>query len=255
MGKHGKALCDNFRRYFSIHLALSEKQIQQVYRIRYDVYCAELGFEPVDKFPNKTEHDQFDNRSLHALITHKSSQKPAGCVRIIQTEDSMDAQPLPLEKYCYKNLHIEAAEILGNERHSVCEVSRLAVAPFFRRRFGETRSQLGGWGAVDICENEKRTFSLIAEAGFIASTAMAKLTGRDHMFAMMEPMLPRLLWRSGIHYHPVGEEVNYRGLRKPYMATVGSFEQHLRSNLRELYHYIYHQFDLDLSANKKSACF
>lgn len=36
-----------FRKYFEIHAAIDDSLRDHVYRIRHEVYCEELGFEPV----------------------------------------------------------------------------------------------------------------------------------------------------------------------------------------------------------------
>ena len=236
-------IANNFRKYFSIDLATSPSQLRKVHSVRYNVYCRELRLEPAQNFPDKLEKDQFDYRSLHGLITHKRSGKPAGCVRLVKTFSDMHEEPLPLEKYCFDALHLGSAEILGGNRLDVCEISRLAVDSDFRRRLGEGRSQLGGWNSLNICEVERRTFSLIAEAGFLAAIAMAKLRCRQYMFAMMEPALPKILRRSGIFFEPAGEQLDYHGLRAPYLCTVDSAERNLRPDLKELFYTIYDCFD------------
>ena len=233
----------SFRKYFSIDLAITPEQLKKVSRIRYNVYCKELAHESPDNFPDGLEFDHFDSRSLHCLITHKKSNQAAGCVRLVKTFSEMDEEPLPLEQFCYEALHLKSADILGKDRSQVCEISRLAVDCAFRRRAGEQRSQVGGWNSLDVSDSERRTFSLIAEAGFLAAIAMAKLRGREYMFAMMEPALPKVLRRSGIFFEPAGDLYYYHGLRAPYQCTVSSAEKNLRPNLRELYYYIYDRFD------------
>ena len=46
-----------FHRYFRAVSAATDDQINEVFRIRYDVYCAELQFEDPGKFPDKREID------------------------------------------------------------------------------------------------------------------------------------------------------------------------------------------------------
>ena len=41
----------HFEKYFSISLADTESLKEQVYRIRYEVYCKEFDFEPAENFP------------------------------------------------------------------------------------------------------------------------------------------------------------------------------------------------------------
>ena len=60
-------------------------------------------------------------------------------------------------------------------------------------------------------------------------------TGRTNVFAMMEPFLPRLLGRAGIHFQRAGSDVDFRGIRAPYFITTQSALEHMEVELKELY--------------------
>jgi len=55
-----------FEKYFSAQAATDEQQRRAVYRIRHEVYCDELGYEP--SRPDRLEKDAFDDRALHCLL-------------------------------------------------------------------------------------------------------------------------------------------------------------------------------------------
>ena len=55
-----------FRKYFEILPALDEASRDDVFRIRHEVYCQELAFEPVR--PDARETDEYDAQSLHCLL-------------------------------------------------------------------------------------------------------------------------------------------------------------------------------------------
>ena len=92
---------------------------------------------------------------------------------------------------------------------------------------------------MGFSHHEKRTFGLIAVAGFLATMALTDLTGRTNVFAMMEPFLPRLLGRSGIIYKKVGRDIEYHGLRAPYFGRTQPTLDNMRPDLKELYDIIY----------------
>jgi len=234
------SLTESFLQYFSIGLATTPEQKESVYKIRYRVYCDEFGYEPADRFPDKMEYDAYDNdAALHCLITHKSSGTPAGCVRLILATENDYSDILPFEKACSESLDDELIRALNLDRKTVCEISRLAVDGTFRRRAGETETRFGEVDAMDFSHHEKRTFGLIAVAGFLATMALTDLTGRTNVFAMMEPFLPRLLGRSGIIYQKVGRDIEYHGLRAPYFGRTQPTLDNMRSDLKELYEIIY----------------
>ena len=244
------SLSETFLQYFNVDLAVTPAQKESVFKIRYRVYCEEFGYEPADHFPDKIEYDVYDDYSQHGLITHISSGLPAGCVRMISTTESGILEALPFQMNCLRSLDNELIQGLNLDRKTVCEISRLAVDATFRRRAGETVTRFGGMKAMDCSQHEKRSFDLIAVAGFLVATALTDLSGRTNVFAMMEPFLPRLLKRSGIIFQKVGEDIEYHGIRAPYFIRTQSALDNMRLDLKELYEAIFEQikqsyYDLD----------
>jgi len=235
LGQQHHTLADNFLRYFNVAYASTNAQKSEVYGIRYSVYCDEFKYEPAHLFPNHEEKDEFDDNSLHAYIIHKASGIPAGCVRLVLPTGVGGLDALPFEKNCKDSLDQEYISGLNLERSSVCEISRLAVDGTFRRRAGEKITRYGEVEGLDCTNQERRTFSLIAVACFLASTALTEITNRTNVFAMMEPFLPRLLKRSGIEFTRAGADIDYHGLRAPYFITTQSALTNMRSDLKELY--------------------
>ncbi|MCB1829054.1 MAG: PEP-CTERM/exosortase system-associated acyltransferase [Chromatiaceae bacterium] len=237
-------LAENFQKYFAVEFVTSSRQRSDVYRIRYRVYCDEFEYEPAHLFPDGEEHDEFDGHSLHCLIRHRASQMPAGCVRLVPAVGNASEELLPFEKHCKKSLDEAYISGLNLDRRTICEISRLAVDGAFRRRSGEALTRFGEIDALDCSQQEKRTFSLIAVAGFLAATALTDLTGRNNVFAMMEPFLPRLMQRSGIVFQRAGRDINYHGIRAPYFITTQLALGSMKPELNELYRIVRNQIEL-----------
>ena len=77
---------------------------------------------------------------------------------------------------------------------------------------------------------------------------------------MMEPFLPRMLKRSGIHVASAGEETDYHGLRAPYFITSQEAVGGMGKELKELHDTIHSHFarqlrvaDAPASAIERSA--
>ncbi len=234
-------LTTSFQQFFTVELATTTELKSKVYHVRYRVYCDEFGYEPVELFPDEEETDEFDGHSLHCLIMHKQSGLPAGCVRMVPSEVDGELLPLPLEKHCAESLDQEQVDQLNLDRRTVCEISRLAVDRVFRRRAGEELTRFGEVEGLDVSHQERRTFSLIAIAAFLAATAMTDLSGKTNVFAMMEPFLPRMMKRSGIIFEKVGFDMDFRGIRAPYFIQTESALTYMQEDLRDLYDWIYRQ--------------
>ncbi|ABI55505.1 PEP-CTERM/exosortase system-associated acyltransferase [Alkalilimnicola ehrlichii MLHE-1] len=208
-------LAEAFEAYFDYSLARGDEQ-EEIHRLRYDVYCREFGFEREEDCPGGLEQDEFDALSWHGLLRHRGTGRAAGCVRVVPADAGAPGAALPIEKHCGESFfHPELRPDLL-EREHVCEVSRLAVHGVFRRRRGESKTPLGDVDGLEIPAEHYRTFPLMAVSLFMAATALTGLTGKHHVFAMMEPRLARLLSRSGLVFVQVGDVLDYHGLRAAF---------------------------------------
>lgn len=239
-------LAESFVDYFTVELAVTPEQLHDVYTVRYHVYCEEFGFEEAENFPDKMEYDEFDEHSLHCLIRHKNSGLPAACVRLVLPEKAGFAS-LPLSRFCSHSLDSNIIQTLDTRSDKICELSRLAVDGAFRRRPAEKLSEVGDNRNFDVSDLERRSFSLITVAGFLSITAMTDITGRNNVFAMMKPFLPKMVGRSGIKFTKVGHEVDYHGLRAPYFCTTQTAISGMSPALEPLYQVIHDELSAQFS--------
>ncbi|WP_370084660.1 PEP-CTERM/exosortase system-associated acyltransferase [Neptunomonas phycophila] len=248
------SLAENFNEYFSVSLAITEEEKLKAYKTRYRVYCEEFEYEEKESFTSEMEKDDFDDISYHCLITHRSSGYTAACVRLVPASkaDRKTAQ-LPLEKYCSKAIGEEAMRLLQGDRTGLCEVSRLAVDATFRRRESEKSARYGNLYALQFGEEEKRLFPIMAVSAFLAIGVIAMNFERNTVFAMMEPFLPRLLKRSGLVFDRVGDDMDYHGVRAPYIITTSSGYAGMKPELKELYDVVYQQLLPSLEKYNKVA--
>jgi N-acyl amino acid synthase of PEP-CTERM/exosortase system len=207
-----------FNRYLSVVRADSDELIDQVYRLRFQVYCVERGFEDPAQYPDGREIDADDARSLHSLLIDRITGQAVGTVRLILPSYG-DELPLFGVLGCSR----AASELPAA---TTAEVSRFAVAKAFRRRF-EKRwclqsgcASIGGRGPI----LQLLTFGLIQ-----AVAIMSAFGGVTHIVGMMEPALLRLLERLGIAFHPLGGLVEYHGSRQPGWAVM----RHLIANIKK----------------------
>jgi N-acyl amino acid synthase of PEP-CTERM/exosortase system len=231
-----RSIAETFARYFSVHPAeAGTHREEEVYRVRYQVYCQEFGYEASASFPDGKERDGFDRRSRHCLVVHKPSELSAGCVRLVQPDPIDPDSLLPFEQNCGDSLDRDMLARLNLPRSTVCEISRLAVARTFRGRAGEDASKYGAISGLEFSESERRVFPYIAVSLYLAATVLTELTNRRNVFAMMEPFLPRLLNRVGIRFQQVGRVIDYHGQRAPYFITTDSALEGMKPDFRGLY--------------------
>ena len=224
------SLHSDFLRFFHIAIARTDAQRDVVARLRHRVYSEELGFEP--RAASGREHDQYDSHSLHCLVTHRSSGRPAACVRIICPDKE---RQLALEDHCLESVHLGYLEKLALDRDSVCEVSRLTVDPAFRRGAAIEAHFQEGLQFTQISKQERRCFSLVWLGTTLSAIAAAELVGRNQLYAMMEASLPRLLHQAGVHAHRAGDFTEYHGSRAAFFILANEVAADLRSGVRPLY--------------------
>lgn len=208
-------LKQSFRKYFRVILADTPELRQEVFRIRYQVYCRELGYERAEDFPEQLESDIFDVRSYHCLLMHRPSGTFAGCVRLVLNDPYNIHAPLPFEKHCRGNLYDSVADTILAQRNGCGEISRLAVTADFRRRTGDSVSSVGEMTSIEQLEG-KRKFPYIPLGLYLAAAAAGLEEGLDGVFAMMEPRLARHLQRFGIVFQQAGDIIEHRGQRAAY---------------------------------------
>lgn len=207
-------ISSHFSTYLEPMLASDDELRKKVYQIRHNVYCEELGFEPVNALG--IEKDEFDDFSQHCLIHHLNSDKFAGTVRIVRPQ--REDEQLPIQKYCLSSISHKELNPFLFDRKDICEVSRLAVPLHFRRRQMDkfAGAATGVINQQTYSETELRCFPFIAVGLYFAAAAMALESGIKHAYVMMEPRLARSMSFVGIRFEQIGPVVEYHGKRAPY---------------------------------------
>lgn len=228
------SLADLFETHFEVVPADQNHMLEKVFRIRHQVYCEELGFEPNRE--NQLEQDEFDKNSIHCLLLHKPSQSYVGCVRLVLADShAPDESGFPFEQVCGSAVRWEFDQAAGTGRKRYGEISRLAISANFRRPRNFVAPLDGMPAKLDARDEEaKRLFPSIAVGLYLAVAAMGLSKGLDGVFAMMEPRLARQLSRFGIHCQPAGDAVEHRGTRVPYFISRHSLLDNLKFECQTL---------------------
>lgn len=221
-----------FHRYFEIVPATSDALRDEVFRIRYDVYCDELGWEEQDRYPDGREMDEYDRHAFHCLLLHKPSATYAGCVRLVHLPRDEPGIVLPFEDACAGRLYPEADAIFQRGRDGVGEISRLAVRSRFRRRENEHHAPEGQLPDPEGPRDPRRKTPPISMGLYLAAACSGLTTGKHGVFALMEPKLARRLRGFGIHFHQVGDGIEHRGLRAPFYISREDLQSRISPKVR-----------------------
>jgi N-acyl amino acid synthase of PEP-CTERM/exosortase system len=222
-----------FEEFFELLPAFDDASLDQVFRIRHDVYCRDLGWEPLR--PDGRETDEFDRHSFHCLLRRRDSHDPVGCTRLIVCRPEDPAFPLPLEESCREVLDRTIADPARMARDSLGEVSRLAVVGAFRQRRGESSSPLPLSDADFQSRGPTTRFPFIPVSLYLGITAIARHLAVEHVFVLTEPRLASHFSRIGFDIRPVGGTIEHRGIRVPSLLSSSKVVEGLRPLIRPLY--------------------
>ncbi|HDY84889.1 hypothetical protein LCGC14_0631170 [marine sediment metagenome] len=209
---------DTIAKHFSTYLmpvvANEDASRNESFKIRHQVYCDELHFEP--QTADKMESDDFDPHSIHCLIKHIPSSRYAGSIRIVRPQH--EGEIIPIQKYCLDSISPGKINPNDFQPHEICELSRLAVPNEFRRRQNDkfVGAALGEINFNTYSDNELRCFPFIAVGLYLLCASLVIEQGIKHTFVMMEPRLARNLQRVGIYFEQIGPIVDYHGKRAPF---------------------------------------
>ncbi len=204
-----------------ILLANTNETRRAVHRLRFDVYCEELGFENPRQFPDRLEYDACDAWSSHYLIRTKRDQESVGTVRIVHADPAL-GHLSPMHRLYGEETGNRPEHLQPHTRF--CELSRLTIARKYRRRIAD-QSQM----SHAVC-------SLIAPLLYL-TVAHHLLTqnAHDRAYAMLEPRLGAHINRIGFPLARIGEVVNYHGQRAPFGVTVAHLRQYMSPSFRSSY--------------------
>lgn len=230
-------LYEEFYRQFSFEIAKTQQERMRAYAIRHQVYREEMKCDIGDK-EKPYEYDEYDKNSTLCIVIHKITGTPVGCLRLV-SPDNMPLSPcyiLPLEKNCKGSLTHPGLKPENFKKSEICEISRLAVPKEFRKK-SNTSTPKGNFKKEieEIQNTHGHLFPAIGVSLFLASTAIAGISGRHHVFAMMEKRFSRLLGMSGIRFQSVGSSIHYHGERSPFYIDQHEAERSMKPQLKKLY--------------------
>lgn len=246
----GNRQLHDFRGDFSFTLATTPEMRRRAFALRHEVFRHELHYELGENLSVPFENDRHDQHAILCLLTHKASGIDAGCLRIVLTDK--DALPpndiLPIEESCGDSLTDSRLHPARFPRERVCEVSRLAVRSCFRRARKDPTGLKDRDVQVMPAPRSRNQSALIGLSLFLAATALVGLSGRRHVFAMMESRFARLLKVSGLRFHKVGDVIDYHGPRAAFYIDQHEAERGLRQDLLPLYAHIKEELTAEMPA-------
>lgn len=185
---------------YSLILATTEEDFKAVKEIRNDVI--------VNHYPDIEETKEYifnqdDEQSFIYLLQHRATKKYVGSVRIFFANENTPVKKIPMEK----DLHIKDIEHF-TQNLPICEVSRFALAK--EQIEHEEFSQL-------------RLRTSLSLALMCATRINFILNNYIKIFAIMERGLHRILKRQSVDFYPIGDAIDFHGVRFPFVISKEDF--------------------------------
>ena len=215
-----KNIIDHFEQYFEMVPAISDELRNEVYKLRYQVFCIENDFLNSEDYPDDLECDEFDQQSIHYLIRHRKSGDYAASTRLILPDANKSEKLFPLEKYCEID---NFAVMQPIDRKLLGEVSRFCVSEAFKRRKSDenTLAAISSDWQNYSKENDRRHFPHIITFALIACCIKAGYENDIHyLYGTLEPPWLRFLSITGINFIKIGPLVDYHGERWPAVIKI-----------------------------------
>ena len=168
---------------YEVVIADTDDRLRDCFRVRYEVYCLEKGYEQV---VGDEETDRFDLYSQNILLRNEVGA-PIGTARVIPAFP-LGLAGLPMARLCAPRLldHLPGA--------TTAEISRFTIKAAWRT----ARSR---------------------RALIVGLSKISREMGLTHWVSIVEPAMLRLLRSDGIAFAGLGPTVEHRGVRQP--ATFG----------------------------------
>lgn len=205
------SILEAFDFYFKMVPADSDELKQEVYKLRYQVYCLEHHF--LEPSAEGFEYDEYDAQSCHYLIQHKDSGNYMATTRLILPSSKNPEKLFPVEVHS----KIENFELLKTvPRANLAELSRFCVSKEFRRRSGEKNLIItNDLDSSRYSPRGKDSSANITLALFACAIKMSSEHNIQCWIASIEPALKRVVEPLGIYVVDIGSLVDYHGMRLP----------------------------------------
>ncbi|MGE0877670.1 MAG: PEP-CTERM/exosortase system-associated acyltransferase [Acidimicrobiia bacterium] len=218
-----------YDRVFAVERAVTDAQREEVFSLRYSVYCEEFGFLRTDEHSRAMERDSFDEHALHVLLRHRDSERCVGTVRAILPLDGEPLASFPMHEICPGGPWSDPAAI-----PALCEISRLCILREFRGRRAHHDSH-----AIrpSLRRGITARFNPFAAMGlYRAAFEWVLDTGRLDCVALLDTRLLRSLRAQGFSCRDVGDTVELNGTRQPVHFDIHTVFAHGERAGAPLYH-------------------
>jgi len=219
-----------WRHRFETVLADTEEARGISFRLRYQIFCEETGFEDPRAFPNNQEQDIFDSASTPFLVWDYLTEQWAGTMRLVHARRAA----LPSETILWPSPLAGIAE----HRAKSVEFSRLCIPQSFRRvhsatYFASTQPDADSDDGTSVAHFKQEDNEILLRV-LLAFLAWAHEHEVEYSYFLINAALARILGRLHMPLTVAGDTVEHRGRRTPYLTHIDTAYRVMREKLPQL---------------------
>jgi len=194
--------------------------MQQVFELRFQIYCLERCFLPAANYPDRCEIDEYDASSAH-FCAFNLRHELVGYVRLVPPDLT---KSFPFQSHC--SALLEGAALAPPAQ--AAEVSRLMVRYDYRRRRGDLLAGITAGPDQGVVAQDMRDKSpQILLSLYRQVYAYSLAHGIDYWYAAMERPLARALIQMNFAFRQIGPASDYYGVVAPYLGNLHELVAHL----------------------------
>ncbi len=241
-----------YKRFSVLHVEGegSRRDLQDSYRLRYEVFCCDERFLPPEDYPDRQEHDVFDALSEHIVVREQASEQLAGTVRLVRYSPE---RGFPTAHH-FADLYTKLADLSLNK---VYEISRLCISPLYRQRLVPKDGLYGVESYLDQADGTRpngsanqRRYPIVLLSMLKKMYQIAVSLGGSYFIASMEAGLIRYLSMCGMESVRLADEyIEFYGQVMPCLIDMDKALARMSQKRPELY-----EFFLHVEREKVEAC-
>jgi N-acyl amino acid synthase of PEP-CTERM/exosortase system len=188
---------------YSLILATTDEDFQAVKEVRSDVFEHRYAQYPDLKKAQWFLFSQDDEQAFIYLLQHKETKKYVGSVRVFFINAHTPIHDMPMQR----DGKVKDIEYLTKDL-PICEISRLALIKSIPEHKDFPMTQLRTLLSMSLMSATRINFFLYHYS---------------KIFAIMERSLHRILRRQSVAFEPIGDAIDYYGVRFPFVIKKENF--------------------------------
>ena len=207
--------------------ATSDELKEKIYRLRYKTYVEEFGFLKAEDNPGGLETDIYEPHSIHFAALDQEDEVVGTIRLVLDSENGFPIEPAT-------GLKVDER----SPREKSAEISRLTVSKKMRKRkedetYGvRTYLEKSKGGVLPNNGSAKKVLRRRRLPAIILGLCQvmyheSKRLQLTHWYMITEKIIFYTLSKFGFIFKPIGEPVEYHGLRIPYSAEIDWIEKGL----------------------------